>query len=59
MSGIYTFKMPGGAVKSGQTIELQLRGTELNDIAVIVKKDGETSYEYLPMYCSGNNLYLN
>ncbi len=59
MSGIYTSKMPSGAVRSGQTIEIQLHGSDLNDIAVIVKKDGETSYEYLPMYCSGNNLYLS
>lgn len=59
MTDICTAKNPGGAVRAGQMIELQLRGPELFDIAVIVKKDGETSYEYLPMYRFGMNLYLS
>ena len=59
MAVVTTSKNPSGAVRSGQTIELQLRGTDLNDVAVIIKQDGETSSEYLPMNCSGNNLYLS
>ena len=59
MAGITTSKIPGGAVRSGHNIELRLKGNDLGDIAVIIKKDGETSYEYLPMNRSGNSLYLN
>ena len=59
MPVVTTAKIPGGAVRSGQTVELHLRGSDLSDIAVIIKKDGETSYEYLPMNRSGNSLYLN
>lgn len=59
MAKVYAVKMPNGAVRSQQSVEIQLRGACEDDIALLMRKDGENSVEYLPMSCSGNNLYVN
>ena len=59
MAKVYAVKMPNGAVRSQQSVEIQLRGAGEDDIALLMRKDGENSVEYLPMSCSGNNLYVN
>ena len=59
MAQVYAVKMPLGAIRAESNVELQLKGIGSDDIALIVKKDGESSVEYLPMSCSGSNLYIH
>ena len=56
MGNFHLLKEPAGAVRSEQCVQFRLTELPVDDLAIIYKKDGENSVEYLPMQTVGSRL---
>ena len=57
MAFIQLKKNPIGAIRSGRSVQFRLTDISVEDVALMYKKDGETSVGYLPMNCVGNSFF--
>lgn len=56
MGNYHLIKEPAGAVRSEQCVQFRLTELPVDDLAILSKKDGENSVEYLPMKSVGSRL---